>query len=54
LDRFGLGYWSTVCIAFIYIFIEVLACVNVDLVSGKLCPSYIGSSTILARHGSLA
>jgi hypothetical protein len=37
---FGLGYLSTVCIAFIYIFIEVLACVNVDLVSGKLCPSY--------------
>jgi hypothetical protein len=39
---------------YIYIFIEVLACVNVDLVSGKLCPSYIGPSTILARVGSLA
>jgi hypothetical protein len=39
----------------IYIYIhEVLACVNVDLVSGKLCPSYIGPSTILARVGSLA
>ena len=33
----------------IYIFIEVLACVNVDLVSGKLCPRYIGPSTILAE-----
>jgi hypothetical protein len=38
----------------IYIFIEVLACVNVDLVSGKLCPRYIAPSTILARVGSLA
>jgi hypothetical protein len=38
----------------IYIFIEVLACVNVDLVLGKFCPSYIGPSTILARVGSFA
>jgi hypothetical protein len=36
------------------IFIEVLACVNVDWVSGKLCPRYIGPSAILARVGSLA
>jgi hypothetical protein len=34
---------------YIYIFIEVFACVNVDLVSGKLCPRYIGPSTILAE-----
>ena len=37
-----------------YIFIEVLAYVNVDLVSGKLYLRYIGPSTILARVGSLA
>jgi hypothetical protein len=37
-----------------YIFIEVLSCVNVDLVSGKLCPRYIGPFAILARVGSLA
>jgi hypothetical protein len=37
-----------------YIFIEVLAYVNDDLVSGKLCPRYIGPFTIIARVGSLA
>jgi hypothetical protein len=49
LAKFGLGYRNTICIAFIYTFIEVLAYVNVDLVSGKLCPRYIGPSTILAE-----
>jgi hypothetical protein len=48
-SKFGLGYRNTICIAFIYIFLEVLAYVNVDLVSGKLCPRYIGPSTILAE-----
>jgi hypothetical protein len=37
-----------------YIFIEVLAYVNDDLVSGKICSRYIGLSTFLTRVGSLA
>jgi hypothetical protein len=49
IAKFGLGYRNTICIALIYTFIEVLAYVNVGLVSRKLCPRYIGPSTILVE-----